>query len=87
MKLMMIIVRDIDDDAVIRELVEKDFRVTHMASTGGFLKRGNSTLLVGVEDNQVEQVTELLRKTCCAPEEGQHRATIFVLNMPSYTKI
>ena len=50
MKLMIIIVRNEDDEGVIRELVQKDFRVTRMASTGGFLRRGNSTLLVGVED-------------------------------------
>ncbi|HVN55433.1 MAG TPA: cyclic-di-AMP receptor [Anaerolineaceae bacterium] len=87
MKLMIIIVRNEDDEAVIRELVQKDFRVTRMASTGGFLRRGNSTLLVGVEDDQVDPVTAILRRTCCSPEEGQHRATVFVVNMREYIKV
>jgi uncharacterized protein YaaQ len=87
MKLMIVIVRDVDDEAVIRELVQNNFRVTRMASTGGFLRRGNSTLLVGVEDDQVDQVTDLLRRACCNPEEGQHRATVFVVNMREYLKI
>ncbi len=87
MKLMIIIVRDVDDEAVIQELVQKEYRVTRMASTGGFLKRGNSTLLVGVEDEQVNAVIDLLSQTCCGPEEGQHRATIFTVNMTNYTKI
>lgn len=87
MKLMIIIVRAEDDEAVIRELVQQDLRVTRMASTGGFLRRGNSTLLVGVEDDQVDLVTNILRRTCCSPEAGQHRATVFVVNMREYIKV
>jgi uncharacterized protein YaaQ len=87
MKLMLIIVRDEDADSVTQELIQNEFRVTRMASTGGFLRRGNSTLLVGVEDEKVETVTEMLKR-CCQPGDDQHRrATIFVLNMPYYAKI
>jgi uncharacterized protein YaaQ len=87
MKLMIIIVRDTDDETTIRELVEKEYRVTRMASTGGFLRRGNVTLLVGVEDSQVENVFEILRAVCGPPEEGHHRATVFVVDMPYTVKI
>ncbi len=87
MKLMLMIVRDEDAELVTQELIQNDFRVTRMASTGGFLRRGNSTLLVGVEDERVETVTDLLRRVC-SPAEGEHRrATIFILNMPFYAKI
>lgn len=88
MKLMIIIVRDTDSETVTQKLVQNEFRITRMASTGGFLRRGNSTLLVGVEDEQVQPVMDLLQEVCCPPDtENQHRATIFVVNMPYYVKI
>ena len=88
MKLMIIIVHDSDSEDVIQALVQKDYRVTRMSSTGGFLRRGNSTLLVGCEDQQVDPVIELLKETCPPPREGnQYRATIFVVDMPYYAKI
>jgi len=87
MKLMMIIVRDGDGDAVVQSLVEKGQRVTRMASTGGFLRHGNVTLLTGVEDEQVQEVVELLRQACCPPEDGQHQATVFVVDMPYFEQI
>lgn len=88
MKLMIIILKDSDGDAAVQELVQNQFRVTRMASTGGFLRRGNSTLLVGVEDAQVEQVTGLLKRACQSAEEGHaNRATIFTVDMAFSTKI
>ena len=88
MKLMIIIVRDSDSETVSQELVKAEYRITRMASTGGFLRRGNSTLLVGVEDAQVQPVMDLLQHTCCpADPENQHRATVFVVDMPYYAKI
>lgn len=88
MKLMIIIVHDTDSEDVIQELVKQDYRVTRMSSTGGFLRHGNSTLLVGVEDQQVDPVIEVLKTVCPPPREGnQYRATIFVVDMPYYTKI
>ena len=88
MKLMIIIVRDPDSETVTQELVKEEYRVTRMASTGGFLRRGNSTLLVGVEDAQVQPVLDLLQHVCCPADlENQHRATIFVVDMPFYAKI
>lgn len=88
MKLMIIIVNDLDSENIIQALVKNSFRVTRMASTGGFLRRGNSTLLVGVEDQQVDPVIDLLKATCPPPREGnQYRATIFVVDMPYYTQI
>ncbi len=87
MKLMLIIVRDEDADPVTQELIQNDFRITRMASTGGFLRRGNSTLLVGVEDDKVDSVTDLLKRVCHPGDAEHRRATIFVLNMPYYTKI
>jgi uncharacterized protein YaaQ len=87
MKLMMIIVRDQDGEAVVQALVENEYRVTRMASTGGFLRRGNVTLLTGVEEVKVQSVFDLLRKVCGPPENGEHQATIFVVDMPYFEQI
>ena len=58
MKLIIAILRDIDHDAVSQALTSAGFRVTLIASTGGFWRRGNTTLLIGCEDEQVEHAIE-----------------------------
>ncbi len=87
MKLMIVIVRDTDDENVIQMLVKNDYRVTRMASTGGFLKRGNVTLLIGVESDKVDAVLKLLPQACRPPEPNHHRATVFVVDMPYFEQI
>lgn len=87
MKLILAVIRDSDDSAVTSALVNKGYRVTRMASTGGFLRRGNVTLMIGVEEEQVQPVTELIKGAAGQPEEGQARATLFVLNAPGFTQI
>jgi uncharacterized protein YaaQ len=87
MKLIIAIVRDTDDSAVINQLVTHNYRVTRMASTGGFLRRGMVTLLIGVEPEQVQAVLDLIRETCQEPDPGQHRATIFVVDTPFFEQI
>jgi uncharacterized protein YaaQ len=87
MKLMFIIIRDEDGDNVMQSLVDAKLRVTRVASTGGFLKHGNVTLMTGVEDAQVQTVMDLLRDSCCPPEQPQHRATVFVVDMPYFEQI
>lgn len=87
MKLIIAIVRDIDAAPVIEQLVAHSYRVTRVASTGGFLRRGNATLLIGVEDQQVQPVIDLLRDTCSPPEPNHHRATIFVVDAPHFEQV
>jgi uncharacterized protein YaaQ len=85
---MIIIARDEDSEAAVQELVKNQYRVTRMASTGGFLRRGNSTLLVGVEDEQIDSVIALLRAArLSAGSDDTSSATVFVVNMPYYAKI
>ncbi len=87
MKLMFVIICDIDDGAVVQSLVENDYRVTRVASTGGFLRRGNVTLMLGVEEDKVQAVIDLLHKICPPPKDDQHHATIFVVDMPYFEQI
>ena len=53
MKLIIAIVQDEDSTDVIEALTEEDYRVTKLATTGGFLKSGNTTLMVGIEEEKV----------------------------------
>jgi uncharacterized protein YaaQ len=87
MKLMFVVIRDSDADSVVQALVENHYRVTRMASTGGFLRHGNVTLMTGIEADHVQAVIDLLHQTCCPPEDSQHRATIFVVDMPYFEQI
>ncbi len=87
MKLMLTIVRDTDCDNLVQILLDHGFRVTRVASTGGFLHKGNVTLMSAVEDDKVEAVIDLLRHTGDPGEETPHRATIFIVNMSYFEQI
>ena len=87
MKLMFIVVRDANADSVVQALVENHYRVTRVASTGGFMRHGNVTLMTGVKEDQVQAVTDLLCQACCQPEDMQYSATIFVVDMPYFEQI
>ena len=56
MKLVFAIVHDEDGSRVMEELNKGGFSVTKLCSTGGFLKAGNTTLLVGVEESSLDDV-------------------------------
>lgn len=85
MKLILAIVRDSDSDAVSRALTTASYRVTHIASTGSFLRRGQSTLLIGLEDDQVQNALAIIRNNVTpAPEPGTRRAVMFVLKVDDY---
>jgi len=89
MKLIVAIVRDSDSDAVVAGLVERHFRVTRIASTGGFLRRGNTTLWVGTEDEKVDEAIGLIRATSAAGAgaEGQRTGMAFVLNVARFEQL
>lgn len=62
MKLVFAIVHDEDGSKVMEELNKAGFSVTKLCSSGGFLKSGNTTLLVGVEEEKLEEVMEIIKK-------------------------
>lgn len=64
MKLIMAIVSGDDSSKVSRALTKSNFSVTKLATTGGFLMAGNTTFLVGTEDDKVDEVIEVLRTNC-----------------------
>ena len=64
MKLIIAIVQDEDASRLISTLMSDDFRVTKLATTGGFLRSGNTTLLVGVEDDKLQNAMSIIEKVC-----------------------
>jgi len=87
-KLLIVILNDDDAETVLRVLIETEFRVTRVASTGGFLRRGNTTLLIGTQKERVDEALELIRETCGEPDEARARkATIFVLDMERFEQL
>jgi uncharacterized protein YaaQ len=64
MKLVVAIVQGEDAGQTVQALGEAGLSVTKLASSGGFLQQGNATLLVGVDDDRVEQVRTVVRANC-----------------------
>lgn len=69
MKLILAIVQDVDSRGLLDALMAEGYRATKISSTGGFLVRGNATILIGVRDEQVDPVLALLGKHCHARRE------------------
>jgi uncharacterized protein YaaQ len=66
MKLVTAVVHNEDVGNLVDALLEREFRATRLHSSGGFLKQSNSTILVGVEDDQVDAVLEIIGANCHA---------------------
>ena len=62
MKMLLAIVHNEDAPLLINELNEKKYFVTKLATTGGFLKKGNTTLLLGIEDEKVDEVCDIIKQ-------------------------
>ncbi|MBI3997936.1 MAG: cyclic-di-AMP receptor [Armatimonadetes bacterium] len=69
MKLVLAVVQGKDSGRLMEALTEIDMQSTMLASTGGFLREGNATILTVVEDDQVEKVLEVIRRTCHRREQ------------------
>lgn len=88
MKLIMAIIKDEDNDRVSRKLTDEKYRVTFIASTGGFFRSGRSTLIMGVEPDRVDRALEIIKENSSVSEkEGENQATVFVLNVEGYSQL
>jgi uncharacterized protein YaaQ len=87
MKLIMAVIRDHDADNVTRALTMGEFRVTRVASTGGLLKRGVVTFLIGLEDDRVDAAIDVIHKSVGTSSAEERRATIFVLHVDCFTQV
>ena len=60
MKIILAIVSNDDSSSVSSALTKNNFSVTRLATTGGFLRAGNTTIIVGTEDDKVEKAIEVI---------------------------
>ena len=66
MKLVVAIVHNEDAGPLVDTLLEREFRATRLQSSGGFLKQSNATVMLGVEDDEVDEVLGIVREACQA---------------------
>lgn len=64
MKMIIAIVQDQDSQELADQLVKNNFRATKLATTGGFLRAGNTTFLCGVNDDRVDEILSVINQTC-----------------------
>lgn len=64
MKLLIAIVQDADVNFLVDALTEEGHRITKLSTTGGFLKKGNTTLLIGVEEENLDQLLAIIENNC-----------------------
>ena len=81
MKLIIAIVQDEDSSKLLSVLMQQGFGVTKLATTGGFLKAGNTTLLLGVEDERTEEAVHVV-ETVCKSRKQMSTATPAINGMP-----
>lgn len=94
-KLIVAVVQNDDADAVVDALLASDYRTTRLASTGGFLRRGNTTLLIGAFEDQIDTVLNIIRQNARTGAQvtddtpgltPQAAATVFVLDLEEYER-
>lgn len=64
MKLIIAIVQDEDAGRLVSNLMNNGFSVTKLATTGGFLRAGNTTLICGVDDEKLDEAVGIIGKVC-----------------------
>jgi uncharacterized protein YaaQ len=85
MKMIVAILKDEDAETVVQALMTSELYVTEIASTGGFLRQGSSTLMIGVDDETVDDAIQIININCSPSVEPMlKRATLFVLNVEHF---
>lgn len=69
MKLVICIVHSRDRGKITEEFVRAGYKFTIIGSTGGFLKEGNTTILVGIEEEELTTIEGIIAKNCKAREQ------------------
>ncbi|WP_027108960.1 cyclic-di-AMP receptor [Lacticigenium naphthae] len=77
MKMIVAIVQDQDSRRLSDDFVEHGMRATKLSSTGGFLRAGNTTFIIGIENRRVEEVLAVIKGNCSTRNQT-------VMNPPTY---
>lgn len=69
MKLVITIIHDRDKTRIADTLLRSNFKFTKLSSTGGFLRDGNVTFLIGVEEKRLEELINVIKESCKTREQ------------------
>lgn len=88
MKLIIAIIQDKFVNTLVKNFLDKEVRITKLSSTGGFLKSGNSTFLIGVKESELEATKQIIKDSVKSEiirdsnnELEVHGAHLFVLDV------
>jgi len=87
MKMIIVIIKDSDAEGITQALTANAFRVTRIASTGGFLRSGVVTLLIGVDEERVESGIQVIRDKLGETDSKESRATLFVVPVQRFEQV
>ncbi|MCL4351246.1 MAG: cyclic-di-AMP receptor [Firmicutes bacterium] len=85
MKMILAIIQNADRDNLTSALRKAKIGHTRLNTTGGFLRQGNTTLVIGVEDDDVDKVLHLI-ETTCQEREILHRPGSGALHADAYVE-
>ena len=86
MKMIIVIIKDNDADTLTQAFTAASLRVTRVASTGGFLRSGVVTMLLGVDEEQVDTAIQVV-KNSLPPKGDAKRATLFVVPVNHFEQV
>lgn len=90
MKLILAIIQDHIAQDVLNELSENKIRATKLSSTGGFFRKGNTTILIGIEEEKLDRVKEMIlniSKNKETVDDKTANTVMFVLNMNQFIRV
>jgi uncharacterized protein YaaQ len=88
MKMILCILQVSDRDVVAEALNKAGFPVTILPSTGAYFRRGNATMIAGVDEDKVEDALQVIRDSVQDPENpAMKRATLFVMDVDEFRQI
>jgi len=87
-KMIFAILEDAESESVMRAMHDAGYPLTLIDSTGGLLRRGNSTLIAGVDSSEVDKFIELINQECSPGiNPFKKRATIMVFDVEHFEQI
>ena len=89
MKLIVVIMEDDLSHILSKELLENKISSTKLSSTGGFLKKGNTTMLIGTDVEKEQSILDLIKKVCDENDiesDNESKANIFVMDLEDFKK-
>ena len=89
MKLIVVIMEDDLCHILSKELLENKISPTKLSSTGGFLKKGNTTMLIGTDVENEQFVLDIIKKVCDENDvesDNESKANVFVMDLEDFKK-